>query len=103
MNIGHAIREVRTHFGYSQVDLSEATGISQTSISQIEGGIKNPSKRTIKAICEVFEIPEAILYVMGMQDTDVPTSRKSAYKQLYPAMKDFAIQLMGNRKSKLLK
>lgn len=103
MNIGHAIKQVRTHFGYSQVELSEATGLSQTSISQIESGVKNPSKRTIAAICKEFEIPEAILYVMGMEDTDVPASRKSAYKQLYPAMKDFAVQLLGNRKSKLLK
>lgn len=102
MNIGNAIKQVRTHFGLSQMELSERTGISQTSISQIEGGIKNPSKRSIKIICETLEIPEAILYVMGMEDTDVPVSRKTAYSQLYPAMKDFAIQLIGKRKSKIL-
>jgi len=102
MNIGNAIKQVRIHFGLSQVDMSERTGISQTSISQIEGGVKNPSKRSIKLICEALEIPEAILYVMGMEELDVPAERKGAYKELYPAMKDFAIQLIGKRKSKVL-
>lgn len=102
MNIGNAIKQVRQHFGISQVELSEQTGLSQTSISQIENGAKNPSRKTIEKICATFEIPEAILYVMGMNDEDVPASRKHAYKELYPAMKDFAIQMIGKRKSKLL-
>lgn len=102
MNIGNAIKQVRQHFEVSQVELSEKTGLSQTSISQIESGAKNPSKSSIKKICDAFEIPEAILYVMGMEDADVPVSRKHAYKELYPAMKDFAIQMIGKRKSKIL-
>ena len=102
MNIGNAIRQVRQHFGVSQVEMSDRTGISQTSISQIESGTKNPSKRTIQKICEAFEIPEAVLYVMGMEDSDVPDTRKGAFKELYPAMKDFAIQMIGKRKSRIL-
>jgi len=102
MNFGNAIKQVRLHFGLSQVELSERTGLAQTSISQIESGAKRPSKSSIAKICEAFEIPEAILYVMGMEDADVPSSRKHAYKELYPAMKDFAIQMIGKRKSKLL-
>ena len=102
MNIGNAIKQVRTYFGLSQIELSSKTGISQTSISQIESGAKNPSKRSINAICKALEIPEAILYVLGMEDLDVPETRKGIYKQLYPAMKDFAIQMIGKRKSKVL-
>src|SRR5689334_18706145 len=95
MNIGNAIKQVRTHYGLSQIDLSTKTGISQTSISQIESGAKNPSKRSIEAICKALEIPEAILYVLGMEDLDVPTSKKGVYNDLYPAMKEFAIQIIG--------
>jgi len=102
MNIGNAIKQVRQHFGLSQIELSERTGLSQTSISQIESGAKNPSKSSIRKICAAFEIPEAILYVIGMEDADLPVSRKHAYQQLYPAMKDFAIQMIGKRKSKIL-
>ncbi len=102
MNLGSAIKQVRQHFGVSQVELSERTGLSQTSVSQIERGIKNPSKKSVEKICKAFDIPEALLYVMGMEDKDVPAGRKSVYKELYPAMKDFAIQMIGKRKSKIL-
>lgn len=102
MNIGNAIKTARTHHGLSQVELSEKTGISQTSISQIESGAKNPSKRSIGIICKVLEIPEAILYIIGMEDTDVPTSRKKMFDQLFPDIKDLAVQIIGTRKSKLI-
>lgn len=102
MNIGKAIKQVRIHYGLSQIELSSKTGISQTSISQIESGAKNPSRRSVKVICKALEIPEAILYVLGMENLDVPNSKKNIYEQLYPAMKDFAIQLIGKRKSKFL-
>lgn len=103
MNIGNAIKKVRTQFGLSQVELSLKTGLSQTSISQIESGAKNPSKRSIKLICKALEIPEAILYVMGMEDIDVPDSKRVVFNKLYPAMKDFAIQLIGKRKGRMLR
>ena len=103
MNLGNAIKQVRQYFEISQVELSDRTGLSQTSISQIESGAKNPSRTTLKKICDAFEIPEAILYVMGMEDVDLPASRKQAFIDLYPAMKDFAIQMMGKRRGKLLK
>ncbi|MBP7556735.1 MAG: helix-turn-helix transcriptional regulator [Chitinophagaceae bacterium] len=93
---------IQNYVEHSQVELSERTGLSQTSISQIESGAKNPSKKSVKKICEAFEIPEAILYVMGMKDADVPVPRKGVFKDLYPAMKDFAIQMIGRRKSRIL-
>ncbi len=102
MNIGIAIKTIRTHFGISQEDLSLKTGISQTSISQIENGLKNPSKRTIKKICDVFQIPEAIVYIIGVDHSDVPESRKKIFDQLFPQIKELAIQIIGNRKSKLI-
>jgi transcriptional regulator with XRE-family HTH domain len=103
MNIGNAIKQVRQHFGYSQVELSELTGIAQTSISQIENGRKEASKKTVERICKALDIPMMVLYVLGMEDGDVPVSRKNAYRDLYPAMKDFAIQMVGKRKAKVLR
>ncbi len=103
MNIGKAIKQVRIHFELSQIELSERTGLSQTSISQIESGAKNPGKSSIHKICKAFDIPESILYVLGMDDTDFPESRKKAFQDLYPAMRDFAIQVIGKRKSSILR
>lgn len=102
MNIGNAIKVVRTHYGLSQEDLSFKTGISQTSISQIENGVKQPSKRSIIKICSTLEIPEAILYIIGIEDSDVPPSRKKMFEKLYPDIKEIAVQIIGKRSSKLI-
>lgn len=102
MNIGNAIKTTRTHHGLSQVELSKKTGISQTSISQIESGVKNPSKRSISKICKVLEIPEAMLYIIGLEDVDVPASRKKMYDLLFPEIKGLAIQIIGKKKSEIL-
>ena len=52
MNIGRAIKEIRKRKGLSQLDLSEATDISQTSLSQIESGNKRPNPSSLKKICK---------------------------------------------------
>lgn len=103
MDIGIAIKTVRQHFGWSQQELSERTGLTQATISHIENGLKTPSKSSIKKICDSFEIPEAILYVLGMESSDVPGSRAKMFEKLFPNIKDIAIQIIGDRKSKLLK
>jgi len=102
MNIGVAIKFVRNQLGISQEELSKKTGISQTSISQIENGIKAPSKKTISKICNVLQIPEAVLYIVGIENTDFPNSRKELFNELFPQIKELAVQIIGKRKSKLL-
>ena len=101
MKLGSAIKEVRLFYNWSQVDLSEKTGIAQTHLSQIESGDKNPSRKTIEKICEAFDIPEAVLYALGMDAGDAPDSRKDVFRDLYPAVKEFAMQLLNKRKAQL--
>jgi transcriptional regulator with XRE-family HTH domain len=90
MKIETAKKQVQQHFKWSQVELSNMTGIMQTSISQIERGEKEPSKKTIERICEALDIPDMVLYVLGMEDSDVPLSPREVYNELYPMMNDFA-------------
>ncbi len=77
-------------------------GISQTSMSQIEKGVKRPSTRTIKKVCAVLDIPESVLYILGMQDTDVPNSRKEMYNMLFPSIRSLALQIISSEHKKLL-
>jgi transcriptional regulator with XRE-family HTH domain len=51
MNIGQAIKEVRKNKNLSQGELAALIPLSQTSLSQIESGIKTPSTGTVKKIC----------------------------------------------------
>jgi XRE family transcriptional regulator, regulator of sulfur utilization len=102
MNLGQSIKIIRNQLGLSQEELSRRTGISQTSISHIENGVKSPTKRTLKKICEVLEVPEAVIYIMAMEDSDVPESRKKMFNSLYPSIKELAIEIIGKRKSKFI-
>ncbi|MCD6064476.1 MAG: family transcriptional regulator [Flavipsychrobacter sp.] len=102
MNIGIAIRSIRRQLGITQYELAEKCNISQTSLSQIENGIKRPSNRTIKKVCEVLEIPESVIYILGMQETDVPQSRKSVYDMLFPSIKSMALQIVSSEHRQLV-
>jgi len=96
MNIGYAIRSIRRQLGITQYELAEKCIISQTSLSQIENSVKRPSNRTIKKICEVLEIPESVIYILGMQETDVPDSRKDVYELIFPSIRNLALQIVSN-------
>lgn len=102
MNLGIAIRSVRRQLGITQQELSEKSGISQTSLSQIENAVKRPSNKTIQSICGVLEIPEAVLYILAMQDSDVPSDKKRVYDMLFPSIKNLALQIVGSENREII-
>ncbi len=102
MNLGNAIRSIRKQLNITQYDLAQKSGISQTSLSQIENAVKRPSNKTIQSICGVLEIPEAVVYILAMQDSDVPTSKKSVYDMLFPSIKNLALQIVGNENKMII-
>lgn len=102
MNLGIAIRSVRRQLGITQQELSEKSGISQTSLSQIENAVKRPSNKSIQSICNVLEVPEAVLYILAMQDTDVPQDKKRVYDMLFPSIKNLALQIVGNENRQII-
>lgn len=103
MKIGAAIRLVRNNLDISQEELSSRSGLSQTTISQIENGLKTPTQRSLKKICTAMDTPEAVLYILAMDETDIPRNRKEAFDKLYPQIRELAIQILGSKKSKVLK
>lgn len=95
MNIGLAIKSIRKKLSITQYELAEKCDISQTSLSQIETGIKRPSQRTITKVCTVLDIPESIIYIVAMQEADVPPSKKGVYELVYPSIKSLALQMVS--------
>ena len=96
MNIGSAIKSIRKKLSITQYELAEKCDLSQTSLSQIETGIKRPSQRTISKVCTVLDIPESIIYIVAMQETDVPPSKKGVYELVYPSIKSLALQMVSS-------
>jgi transcriptional regulator with XRE-family HTH domain len=102
MKIGNAIKLIRKQLDITQIELSEMTGISQTSLSKIEGGSK-PSEANLKKICDALEVPPSVLYMLAMEDTDVPASKKNKYKLLFPAIMNLAMEIVGENNKKLIR
>lgn len=76
MNIGNAIKIIRTKKKMTQAELCTMCGISQTSMSQIENGYKKPKNATIKKICHGLDVSESLVYILAMQTTDIPPNKK---------------------------
>lgn len=58
MSIGERVREIRTDYGFTQVQLSNAIFVSRALIGNIESGKANVTRRFIKNFCEEFKVNE---------------------------------------------
>ncbi|WAM36576.1 helix-turn-helix transcriptional regulator [Caldicellulosiruptor acetigenus] len=56
MDVARRIIELRRKYGISQYQLSKLAGVSQSALSEIERGIKQPTITTIENICRAFNI-----------------------------------------------
>ena len=66
MNIGERLRELRTEHNISQMELSRATGLSQSSIARWELGKSEPTASAIIALAKYFK--ESADYLLGLCD-----------------------------------
>lgn len=102
MNIGPAIKHIRKQRNLSQGELANLIGISQTALSQIERGTSMPSQKSVNRICEALNVSPALLYILGIDETDVPQDRKLLFKALYPSFQNLALQMLGPEQSSLI-
>ncbi len=65
--MGMSLAFMRETMAYTQVDISNETGITQNHISKIESGKKEVSIYTLKKICDALEISMGEL-LMGIEE-----------------------------------
>ena len=58
MTIGERIRLIRKETRLNQTDFGEKVGLRQSSLGQIESGVRNATDRTIILICEKYGVRE---------------------------------------------
>ncbi len=97
MKEGTAIKMIRKKQHISQVELAKRCSISQTSLSQIENNLKRPRGKTLKKLCAAMEVPESIIYILGIEHSDVPPAKQQIYNMLYPAIMDMAFRIVEGR------
>lgn len=57
MDLATRMKELRTARGWKQKDLAERIGATQSTISQLESGERQPSFDLVRSLCRAFEIP----------------------------------------------
>ena len=97
MNIGTAIKAIRKRLDITPFQLAEACSISQATLSQIESGKKRPNQHTIKAICDCLDIPEAIIYIIAMEEKDVTETKRGVYNLIYPSMMSLSLEMLNSQ------
>lgn len=86
MNVGIEIKKMRKKRSMSQVKLASACGITQTYLSQIENGKKEPNSSTLKSIANTLNFPLPVLYLRSLEESDIPESKRQAYQMLSPSI-----------------
>ena len=95
MEIGQVLQKLIKQKGLTQVMLAEKIGKSPTALSQIIKGKYHPNPETLDKICEVLEVPPAIVYFLTISEKDVPEEKRALYQMIGPSLKSFIIQIFG--------
>ncbi len=98
MNIGNAIKELRQrkHPTLRQYEFAELAGMTQTFLSQIESGKKEPSTEMLKRISKQCDVPVAILYWYSIEESELPKNKRQAFRILKPSIDELINQLVIN-------
>jgi transcriptional regulator with XRE-family HTH domain len=94
MNLGKTIKNLRKLQGMTQDTLADTAGISRTSLSQIENGVR-PGEDTLKRLCAALNVPESLVYIYSFEKEDVPESKRALYDQLFPVIQQMIQQVAG--------
>lgn len=87
MNIGNAIKDLRQQKGFKQNDFALKCGLSQSYLSSIEKGRKEPTLSILKQIANTLSIPTPVLVLYSLDEEDISSSKKEAFKILEPSIK----------------
>jgi transcriptional regulator with XRE-family HTH domain len=79
MEIGVALKRIRSALGINQSELSELTGMSVSMISAIEQGQRNPSEEMVEKLLEVLKLNRTQLELISLGD---PEEFDGRYREL---------------------
>lgn len=82
MDIGSAIKSIRTRKKITQKDLAAKCGISANALCSIEKNVSFPTKETIKRICDALQIPVSYLLFFSITEEDVPKEKQGIFNAL---------------------
>lgn len=93
MNLGKVIREHRKKAGFTQIEFAKKVGITQTSISHIESGVRSPHMETLETIAWALSIPTTVLFLESIEPDDVSILYRKKFKLIWPAVQSLITQI----------
>jgi transcriptional regulator with XRE-family HTH domain len=94
MDLGRALREIRRKKDKTQVDVTGKLKISQTYLSQIENGTKEPSAQMLRKLCKYYKVPVVIVMWMATETHDVEKKKQLAFNQIGPALTSLVNEIL---------
>lgn len=94
MNIGKTIRDLRKEREYTQLEFAKLCSITQTSLSLIENNQTRPNPETMKKITDSLNVPESYIYLLSIDQKDIPQNKQFLFNKLYPSVKDMLKNLL---------
>ena len=88
MNLGSALKEIRVRRGKTQIEVVEKVGLSQTYLSQIENGFKEPSPEMLRSLCKFYKMPVVAVVWMATESTDIPFKKRGAFIEIAPSVNE---------------
>lgn len=88
MKIGQGIKILRQNKfpKQKQYQFAEHVGITQTYLSQIEGGKKEASTEVLNSIAEYCGVPLAVLFWFSIEEEDIAKNKKQAFRIVKPSV-----------------
>lgn len=88
MDLGQAIRTLRTKQQMTQEQLAERIGMSTNAVSMIELGKTMPPKATVERLARAFGIPVSYMLLATIEESDIPEEKRVLYRALVEPLRD---------------
>ncbi len=102
MNLGHTIKYFRNQRQIRQDDLANRCSVTVSYLSQLENNKKNPSLKLLSNISDELKIPLPVLFVLSMNDNDIPEIKKEAFNSIVPPFQSYITELFKEKDSREL-
>jgi len=94
MQIGETLKQLRKDRGETQIAVQNKVGITQTYLSQIESGKKEPSPDVFRKLCKYYKVPTQIVAWQSLEEKDIQGKKKPIYKKLKPIIDKLISELL---------
>lgn len=89
MNIGPTLKAIRRSKRLTQKALAEQSGISESYISLVEKGQREPSLGVLESMCQQLDIPLSVFVLLAFDEESSPLEADAAQRKVYESLRAF--------------